>query len=115
MRSLRVRSARSLPEKTGLSQHASGRYVDLALINAIAFIAFTIGLKVYAAVLIEEQRRINTALRDRYWIGPWTRRLLTADIEVADPAHIRRHHIEPAVAIAYRRGVDPSREPSVCQ
>ena len=42
-------------------------------------------------------------------LGPRTVRLLAANIEVADPAHIRRNHIEPAVVITDRRGVNSSR------
>ena len=98
-----VASAGALPDTAAGGELLSGGDVDLALdYTTDTVVVRAVAHEVNMAVLLE-QRRVDSALIDVYWLGPLAVDIVSPDVEVLVSGVVGGHHVEPAVYAADSR------------
>ena len=112
MRPLGIARAGAVPHEAERPEELPGRDVERRLVDAARLPGRPAALagEVHRPVVVEEERRVDPAeVAQPHGLGPGPRRVLRRHVEVPAAVHVRRDHVEGAVVVPDRRGVDAAR------
>ena len=116
MRAFGAASAGSVPDDLGVRQFFAGVQIDLKLADALGVTAFDPGAGVVdLAVVVPEQIGIDAVVVDPDGVGPGAADVFGPDKEIAAATDVGGDHVEAAVVITERGGVNAGGGPCVTQ